>query len=112
MGASVNPDGNQGAFWSSKYNLNYQDYQLSAASRNVCKLEWTAAAPEARSMTITDILITSYVNTATGVENPVPSDGPCEQQVYSLQGIRMLRPQRGLVIVRKSDGTMVKTIVK
>ena len=112
MGASVNPDGNQGAFWSSKYNLNYQDYQLSAASRNVCKLEWTAAAPEARSMTITDILITSFVNTATGVVTPVPSDGPCEQQVYSLQGIRMLRPQRGLVIVRKSDGTMVKTIVK
>lgn len=106
-GASVNPDGNRGAFWSSKYNLNYTDYQLSDASRNVCKLEWTAAAPQARTMTINDILIKVMSATATG---NVKADSWQEETVspthYNLMGQQIRTAGRGIHIVKTGRGVI------
>ncbi len=58
---------NNGAFWSSKYNLTYSEsYQNEAASEHIYKLEWSAASSETdRTMTISDILI--KVNVTDGV---------------------------------------------
>ena len=103
---SVNPTGTQGAFWSSKYSLDYTNYQQSAASQQVSKIEWTANAPEAtaRTMTIKSIVIKTVGSAAIGSvsENIVPVT------YYNLQGQLVGPPQHGVYLVKYSDGRIVK----
>lgn len=108
-GNSVNPEGNKGAFWSSKYNLNYVDYQLAEASRKVCKLEWVAdeTTNKSRSMTIKDILIKTF-NT-TGI-NQISETRSVTRECYDLQGRPVTVSHRGMIIVRSADGKMTKHI--
>lgn len=107
-GNSVNPDSYKGGFWSSKYNLNYVDYQLADASRKVCKLEWVADEAKAsqRSMSIKDILIRT--SATTGVEKPTADrrDG----RVYDLLGRQVTGAYKGIMIVRSKDGKATKRI--
>ena len=101
-GNSVNPSGTQGAFWSSKYSLNYTDYQQTAASQSVCKLEWVANAPNAatRIITIRDIVIKTKA-TGSGINAPIrPQDSSCEY--YDLQGKRVNASTRGLKIKKQT----------
>lgn len=109
-GNSVNPTGNKGAFWSSKYNLNYIDYQLADASRKVCKLEWVAdqSTSQARSLTIKDILIKA--SAATGIDNTLQTDRLSACRYYDLQGRLVMGSYRGMVIVRSADGRTTKCI--
>lgn len=58
----TDPDGNRvnsGNFWSSKYNVNYANYQTTDASRRVYKLQWVANSQnkEDQAMTISDIMV-------------------------------------------------------
>lgn len=108
-GNSVNPTGYKGAFWSSKYNLNYVDYQLADASKKVCKIEWVAdeVTNKLRNMTIKDILIKT--SAATGV-NTIQHAKPAVKDYYDLQGRPVTASHRGLMIVRSADGKITKRI--
>ena len=67
-GNSVNPDGSQQAFWGSKYKLDYKNYQTVEASSRIYKLEWVAnSAESARTMTISDLVVTMDESLATGI---------------------------------------------
>ncbi len=109
-GNSVNPSGSQGAFWSSKYDLNFTAYRQSEASRNVCLLEWTANAPEsqARTMTIHDICIKTEVSDSD--IRLIGQDDDGGATFYDLNGQRVSSPRRGIYIVRFNDGTTRKQI--
>ncbi len=100
-GTSVNPTGTQGAFWSSKYALNYSDYQQADASSAVCKLEWTANTPgeAVRTMTIKDILIKCTVIPVAIAERQDGQDGQTVTY-YDLQGRTTETPRRGIYIVK------------
>ena len=108
-GHSANPAGSQGAFWSSKYSLNYTIYQQEEASQQVCKLEWTANAPASteRRMTIKDIVITGQAG-----QNSVEAMGRLPQagmRYYTLQGQVVEKPGKGVYIMEMRDGkSMVK----
>lgn len=111
-GNTANPTGSQGAFWSSKYNLNYIDYQQAPASQKVCKLEWVATAPESapRTMTIKDILIKTG-NGASGVENAVNGQWVEDSSVfYNLQGQQVDAPHRGIYLIKMKDGRTKKVL--
>lgn len=109
-GNSVNPGGNGGAFWSSRYLLNYQDYRWSTASKDVCKLEWkaSAATDTDRTMTISDILIKTRVE-SDGIET-VGLQAAEPKEIYNLQGMRVKRADRGLYIIKGESGTLKKSI--
>jgi hypothetical protein len=47
----------------------------------------------------------------TGITN-INSDTVNDERYYSLDGMRMAQPQRGLNIIRKSDGTTKKVVIK
>ena len=47
----------------------------------------------------------------TGITN-INNDIEKGEHYYSLDGKRMVQPQRGLNIIRKSDGTTSKVVVK
>ena len=47
----------------------------------------------------------------TGITN-INSDTVNDERYYSLDGMRMAQPQRGLNIIRKSDGTAKKVVIK
>lgn len=108
-GNSVNPTGYKGAFWSSKYNLNYVDYQLADASRKVCKIEWVAdeVTDKSRNMTIKDILIRTSAATGVKTMNHAPLT---MNRIYDLQGRPATASHRGLTIVRSADGKTTKRI--
>lgn len=107
-GNSINPNGNMGGFWSSKYNLNYTDYQVADASRSICKLEWVADAPlvQARTMTIKDILIKT--SKSTNAIRPAAHKQP--MCFFNLHGQKAKTPSRGVQIVRTKDGRTIKRI--
>ena len=111
-GNSVNPTGYLGGFWSSKYNLNYIDYQLSDASRKVCKLEWVAsnATSQTRTMTIHDILIKTSAVTSLKSSEWQREDSPV--LYYNLQGQQTVCPTKGLHVIRMKNGTIQKRIIK
>ena len=107
-GQTANPTGSQGAFWSSKYSLNYTNYQQAEASKQICKLEWTANAPEnaPRSMTIKDIVI-KVQTTSTGI-NGISQQQPVPESYYNLQGQVIEQPGKGIFIVRLANGRTIK----
>ena len=105
-GTSVNSSSNGGAFWSSRYMLNYSDYQSAAASRDVCKIEWTANSPASatRTMTIHDIMIKG--KTATGI-NYIEEQGARSKEqegTYNLAGQKVGKEYKGIVIVKDASG--------
>ncbi len=108
-GNSVNPSGNKGAFWSSKYNLNYTDYQKVAASKTVSKLEWfsTASSTTPRVMTLKDILIKTQTPSGMVTQHIYHNRAAA---YYNLQGQQTARPQRGLCVVKMTDGTVRKQL--
>ncbi len=109
-GNTANPSGSQGAFWSSKYSLNYTNYQQVEASKAVCKLEWTANAPAEvdRTLTIKDIIIKMQTST-TGVEG-ISTKLTTADEYFSLQGQKLQQPVRGISIVRQSNGKTYKVM--
>jgi hypothetical protein len=109
-GTSVNPEGT-GNFWSSKYNLNYTNYQNYDASKRVCKLLWTADSPNGtRTMTIKDIVILG--DPATNVINNVDTIEIMPVAYYNLLGMKVEKPAMGLYIVKYNNGMTVKQIFK
>lgn len=119
-GNSVNPSGSQGGFWSSKYNLNYANYQTVDASSDVCKMEWSAKAPSDEPATMVIKSIHIKVPAATGITNVSEDDnknGLCS--VYDLNGRKVgtfnvqsstFNVPKGIHIVKMSDGTTKKII--
>lgn len=109
-GNSVNPAATGGAFWSSRYLLNYQDYRQVEASKDICKMEWIAnsAKNSDRTMTIKDILIKSKVP-STGIQ-AIEEAAVETSRYYNLHGQSMKAPQNGIHIVRMADGTTKKII--
>ena len=107
-GQTANPTGSQGAFWTSKYSLNYTNYQQAEASKQICKLEWTANAPEnaPRTMTIKDIGI-KVQTTSTGI-NGISQQQPIPENYYNLQGQVIEQPGKGIFIVRLANGRTIK----
>lgn len=110
-GNSVNPQATKGAFWSSRYNLNYTDYQLAEASRKICRLSWVASelASGSRTMTIKEILVKT--SKATGIQQ-VESSRLKVESYYDLRGRQVTNPRRGIYIVKKSNGQTTKQIIK
>lgn len=109
-GNTANPTGSQGAFWSSKYNLDYTNYQQAEASRKVCKLEWTANAPESepRTMTIKDIVMRTDGG-QSGIETLINRQWTTDRmQIYNLQGQAVEHPRHGIHVVRLKDGSTKK----
>lgn len=81
---------NNGAFWSSKYNLTYSSsYQEESASQHIYKLEWSAASSDAaRTMTISDILIKvnltdGVIDETKGVPAVIPADVTTKDITYT-----------------------------
>ena len=109
-GNSVNPQATKGAFWSSRYNLNYTDYQLAEASRKICRLSWVAdkLASGSRTMTIKEILVKT--SKATSIELLPDYQESC--LYYDLQGRQVERPRQGIYIVKKSNGQTTKQIIR
>ena len=109
-GNSVNPQAAKGAFWSSKYNLNYVDYQLAEASRNICRLSWVASeqVTGSRTMTIKEILVKT--SKATSIEPLSVESGSC--QYYDLRGRQVTYPRQGIYIVKKPNGQTTKHITR
>ena len=110
-GNSVNPQATKGAFWSSKYNLNYVDYQLAEASRKICRLSWVASelASGSRTMTIKEILVKT--SKATGIQL-IDNGQMTNESYYDLQGRQVTNPRQGVYIVKKSNGQTTKQIIK
>ena len=110
QGNSVNPQGTKGAFWSSRYNLNYVDYQLAEASRKICRLSWVASeqVTGSRTMTIKEILVKT--TKATSIEPLSVESGSC--QYYDLKGRLVVNPRQGIYIVKQSNGQTTKQITK
>ena len=121
-GNTANPTGSQGAFWSSKYSLDYTGYQKTEASKQICKLEWTANAPEStpRTMTIKDIVIKGRAS-CTAIEqlddftNGQSHDWTILQsdnntRIYNIGGQQVKAPGKGIRIVKISDRT-IKLII-
>lgn len=109
-GNSVNPQATKGAFWSSRYNLNYTDYQLAEASRKICRLSWVAdkLTSGSRTMTIKEILVKT--SKATSIELLPDYQESC--LYYDLQGRQVERPRQGIYIVKKSNGQTTKQIIR
>ncbi len=109
-GNSVNPQATKGAFWSSRYNLNYTDYQLAEASRKICRLSWVAdkLASGSRTMNIKEILVKT--SKATRIELLPDYQKSC--LYYDLQGRQVERPRQGIYIVKKSNGQTTKQIIR
>ena len=89
---------NNGAFWSSKYNLTYSSaYQEESASQHIYKLEWSATSSDAaRTMTISDILI--KVDVADGVIDEtkgVPAVIPANVTTKNITYTRLLEAPAG-----------------
>lgn len=107
-GNTANPNGSQGAFWNSRYSLDYTNYQQAEASKLVCKLEWTANAPESapRTMTIKDIVIKGRNSSSAIDEKRLERATPIAY--YNLQGQVMKKAGQGINILRLSDGKSIK----
>ncbi|MBR1410097.1 MAG: glycosyl hydrolase family 98 [Prevotella sp.] len=109
-GNSVNPNGNMGAFWSSKYKLNFSDYQDNDASKRVCMMEWTANAPAStpRTMTIKDILIKTE-GAITDIDNQnIRREYSTPAVYYNMQGQVVDKPKKGIYIIKYSNGKHIK----
>lgn len=107
-GSSVSPRSSEGALWTSRYSLNYDDYRTSKATKHVARMEWAAseAGEDDQTMTIRDILIRVKV-TSTGIGSVV-SQSAGQGECYNLSGQRTDGARKGLYIVRDADGKFRK----
>ena len=53
-----------------------------------------------------------FFNIATGVKNATKTSSATESERYSTDGTRLASPQKGINIIRMSDGTVKKVLVK
>ncbi len=49
---------------------------------------------------------------ATGIDTPLRHDGNEQPELYSIEGKRLIAPQRGLNLIRQADGTTKKVYIK
>ena len=63
------------------------------------------------TMPAEDVTVTGTFTLDTGIDQ-IMSNGNCGAMIFTIDGKRVDKPQRGLNIVRMSDGTVKKVMIK
>ena len=87
----------------------FDTYGYSVISNFEHEGESTTSVP---SNTVIVNLVTGDSHVTTGVEETVAEGDVCEVARYSLNGCKLSAPQKGINIIRMSDGTTRKVLVK
>lgn len=91
--------------------FSFRLYEFTLATDPARKLESVTFESTKRKVYPTIIALAVNTDGITGI-SPVSNSGRCVEGIYSIQGVRVENPGSGLFIVRYTDGSVEKVIIR